>query len=734
MADNEFQDILSTFQKVVDDLREHPAEVISKESVDFAKQLTIQTALRSKAEREIAAASAEGAIAYSIRRDMERESLLRTEQRKAGLKFNKEAELEMVQQSIESNKSILEQLDEQIKAYGIATKTHREATDLERRMIELQTERASLLKNEANLSEQIRQDMLEQNTLQTQAVEQAQKLEEVSKRQEKLNEQMEHFLGFSVASIQKRLNETNELLRTTGARLTILAGALGSLLKYAFHQLMEIRQVAGTTFQQTLQLGKTAVEGMKVSLQQGLVITSGQAAEIAGDLAEHMGSISHVTPQLVADAGRLHVMFGLSSEEATTFAANLAHVAGVTPTIEHNILMTAESIGRIHNIAPGQIFKEMAENTDLMARAGASGAAKLAEAAAFARNIGTNLKAFEGFRDQALDISTMIENTTRLSMLGVRLGSTPFALAAAAQSGDIKRLQLEEQKALRPLGDLSKLGTIQQNLLSQAFGGQGIDILSRIQREGVDITQGTPQQQAQAKMQESTDNTATSVANLATNANKAALALAALALSAGTQTIMGLFRGGAGAGGSILGRVGRFLGRGVGLGGGAAAGGEAAAAGETVSGLVPAATTTAAGTGFWGTSVGAAGAGATGGVIGGGLLAGAGIGTLALEASNKYLHTNFNTFEDFARIRSLNQVTPQQQASLAMARRHSAMLREGMIHPEGGSETTAQKTEDKLGELVRLFKNGSITVVLDGRKVGKLIAAAQPTDSTTGAL
>lgn len=717
MADNDFQEIFSSFQRVVDDLKKDPAQIIDPESVELAEDLVRKTALRSELQKKFAQSLGESVVYAKIDSALQDEALLKQLDLKKLRDEDRaivESQLLALRDIVDSNKSLADQLNEQVKAYGEAAGQTKDLSDFQKNIVDLQIQKVKLMVAEHDMLPEFAAQYREELDSRIAINEQLEVARQKTEQTRLINDRMQKVFGFSISSIRQNITETGNLMQTMAGRVTVIAAALGSLFKGLIKDLAEIRTQSGASLQQTLSLGKTAIQGIGASLKQGIVLPAGQAAEITGDLAEHFGDLGHVTADAVAQSARLRVVIGLSAEEATTFYAALAKIPGITPQVEKNVINTADAIARINNIAPAQLFKTMAANTELMARYSAEGQENFAKAAAFATRINVDLSKFDAFADRSLDVTDMIQQFTKLGSLGIDLGD-PFKLSQLSESGDIGALQEELHRRLAGRDiSVEAIGRVRQRALEQATGFS-ISDLQRIAK-GEQIKgpeEGTPAEQAKTATDQRIDAWTTSIGKFVSSINFATIAMTAFAASA-------LFGGGLK---SIAGLGGRLL---SGFAGAGAAGAGAAGAGGAVA---PAAVATG------GSALGALGTGAAvGGTALGGLAAGAGIGTGALELSNKYLGTHFDTFADFARIRSLNQVTPQQQASLESARMHSRMLREQKAGGEVTPVVPQAGVETKLTELITLFKKGGITVVLDGRKVGKLVAAAQPRDSTTGAI
>lgn len=718
MADtNDFREIFSTFQKVVDELRTDPAQLISEDSVKLAEDVSRKTAERTKHQKEFARSVGEGIVLSKVSAAIQERDVL-IARSKEGIKASEletlKAELSILDSSILANQSILEQINAQVEQYGEITDHSKNLSEFEKKVVELNIEKAKLLALEAkDLSPEIVAKKKEELDVQIQLNEQLELNRKFLEHQQAVHERLTEIFGVNISTVKRQFTEIRTLASTTAGRLTLIAGAIAALGKQALEAFRTIRAEAGTSLQQTFALSKVGIRAIGQSYKDGIILNHKAAAELTGQLASHMGDLDHVTAQTVANAARLNIVIGLSAEQAAELVATFEHTMGMTPEVSKDVIETADQMARINKIAPQKMFAQMAANSDLMARGGERGAASLLRAAAFATKIAVDLAKFEQFADAALDVTGMIEGFTKLSTLGLDLGD-PFKFAQLAESGQIEDLQQEIQARLEGI-DLTRIGRTRQKALEQVTGFN-IAELQRIQRGEAIRAPGevTAAELETVKAQQKFDALVTSMGAFLGSINLATIALTALGLAAGI--------GGVGGIGRAAGRVGRFgkgiFGRLFGVG---------AAAAGTAGGAVATGGATAAG------AAGGAGLLATGGVAAGGLAGGAGVATGALELANKFLGTNFDTLADFARARRANVVTAEQQQSLATALERSRRTREGRA---AQATAPAESTEisGQLEELIKLFKQGGITVVLDGKKVGRLIAAAQPRDSQTAIL
>jgi hypothetical protein len=751
MADN-FEDLVDKFQTLIGELRADPAQIIGSDQVEIATTLLTRMQQRTAEQQKFAESLNETTILKERNTLLtERENfLLRVKEGIRGSELESTKQnLQMLESAIEQNTSLLEIVQEQVMEYGKITGHITDFSDIDQKILDVDIEKAKILSGVTELTDELAQKQLGILEGQRTQLEVQKSHEEFLKRESMLRERQRQLFGAQVSKFKDAFEDAREALNSTAGRIGIIGTALAVIGKRLLDDFQKIRASAGTTLVQTAQLGREAIRGMGIAFSEGIVASDKAAAAAAGNLAAQFGRVDLVTGQSIANVLRLTEVTGLGVEEASRLVSTIERLPNFTPEVAQDFIMTADQIARINGLAPAQLFQTLAQHSSAIAMHGAAGAEHFIKAAAAVQRMGVDLSSIERFADRALDVESMIREFTRLRTLGIDLGD-PLGLAQIAQTGDYEALANELQARLAGIGRELTIeglgGRLQAKQLAEALGipFEQLANMMATAGEGAIRTAEDLTEEEKARLQARTnmDETATSLLKFASSigfAQGAVITFGATTLAIAAKTGLG----------GLLGRIpglGRLL-----TGAGTTA---TAIGGRALPGLisnVPAAAATTAGGGAlagiggrlaglarFGTRL-ARGAPLVGGAIAAGseIAQGGGVG----RAAARGVGTTAGALIGQAAI-------PIPVVGAAIGAFAGDWITKKIIGP-GGAEEAAREAkeagepeermievdmsgvEEKLDHLIRLFRTGVISVNMDGKKVGKLVAQAQPRDTTS---
>lgn len=738
----DFNEVADQFKKLVDSLREDPAQLISEDSVQFAtdtvRRLQERTAEQSKFARQLGEEAILTRQITLLRKQQTFEAEI-SEGIGAGQLELVKQQLGLIQDQISNNNLLLEQVQSQSEEYATAVGHALDLTDVDRQLLTLEIEKAKLLGAHGELLPQIIESKMEEYEFQEKILKSQQAGLKVIEQERLLREQQEELLGFSVSSIKKKFRDSRQVLNTLTGRLTILGGALLKVLSSATTELRELRDV-GLSVNQTFEAGSqiltTAFQGRGLAGILHLPGTLKSVKALRGEFAD----LAFQTNEVVESTDKIRRGFRISADSAAEVVEMLVKEEGLSAEARDHIFSQVAAFADINKLNPGRVLKSVADNAAIFARFGAHGAQAFFKAVGAAKRLGIELNKLDSVGDRLLDIDTLFADVSKLRTLGINI-SDPFGLAQAAQSDDPKKIAEELQRQLGNI-DLTNLGGVQRRALESAFG-LDLSEIARLQHGEIStLTEATDEQIDTLGNFDGGMSGAISILDDFTRSiNFSTIALTAMAASALLNSVPGLARGAKG----LLGGGGKLAGRLLGRGG-------------TIAGLQSAAATAgSAATGAGATGAAAAGGAslaAIGGTIAVGLAAGLGIGELINRATG--MRSIGDMMATRAEIKELEQRGAEADRQTAILRAQNKPLRDAIARGAGAAEieqirlqiksgnatgaaaaaadataTAAAQTpavevatKEQMTELLEVFRKGFV-VNIDGRKAGKLIATAQ---------
>ena len=200
---------------------------------------------------------------------------------------------------------------------------------------------------------------------------------------------------------------------------------------------------------------------------------------------------------------------GLSVKEAANLSLQFAKTAAFTGQSEEqlaNTLSIMESISdasreallaqiettgqmlQMEGLAPGEIFKDVAENAEHFASFAKDGGANIFKAAAAAKKLGLNMSAVAGTTESLLDFESSIEKQMEASMLLGRQLNLDKARQLAL-TGDQEGMMKEVLKQVGGEAEFNKMNVLQRRALAESVG-QSVENLSRLVRNQTATTTG----------------------------------------------------------------------------------------------------------------------------------------------------------------------------------------------------------------------------------------------------
>ena len=261
------------------------------------------------------------------------------------------------------------------------------------------------------------------------------------------------------------LSTVRSIIAATGP-IGLLIAAIGLVIKYLVESVkrgVELRRELGTSVGATAKLSVNMEAAAFQAARYGGTMQQGRDAVKA--LVVETGKLEDVTFASSMAMAKFVANTGTSASEAAKLAKTMRLVNGETIATNLNTLSAVDNLAESKGIVSSVVFRDLASNTELFARAGASGASALTKAAIEAAKIGTSLGVLDSLADNLMDVQKSIRLSQTLSRtLGRNIDLTRAIGLANNNQFDALQVEIANQFAGVDVGSLSRF---QQNQLKQ---------------------------------------------------------------------------------------------------------------------------------------------------------------------------------------------------------------------------------------------------------------------------
>ena len=181
-------------------------------------------------------------------------------------------------------------------------------------------------------------------------------------------------------------------------------------------------------------------------------------------LQDTMGNIRNISTDTVNKTAGLAQAFGITGNEAGQLVGNMSNLAGMTQTSAANMATMTGRLAISSGVKPGAVLKDMAKNSENMAKFSAKGGESFARAAVGAAKMGLEVgklaQATEGLLDFENSINKQMEASVllgreinldkarELTLNGDLAGATKEMLKNVGGEAEFNRMNLIQKKAL----------------------------------------------------------------------------------------------------------------------------------------------------------------------------------------------------------------------------------------------------------------------------------------------
>lgn len=312
-------------------------------------------------------------------------------------------------------------------------------------------------KFQSNIDKSLIQNLLTQIELIKEAQEEAGKFANISKEEKDLY----HELHEGLETINKSIKKV-----TTGLEIFVRSGKnmVGMLLFGAAelsHHFTHLNKELGVSM--------TQMVGLKTQATLLGAVLGEESGEAVIDLAKDLGDAHHLTTSMAIDAGLMAANYGLSGHEVAFMSTAFGELQGRSYEVGKNTGEYVKQLALANYVAPAQVMKDIAANTEFFALYSKDGGKNIGDAAVAAARLGVGLETASNVANHLLDYQSSIEDEMNASVLlgrDLNLGKA----RQLAYEGDIAGAMKEALEASGGIQAYNKMDYYQRQAISKALG------------------------------------------------------------------------------------------------------------------------------------------------------------------------------------------------------------------------------------------------------------------------
>lgn len=231
-----------------------------------------------------------------------------------------------------------------------------------------------------------------------------------------------------------------------------------------------------------LGVGMTQLIGLKTQATLIGTVLGEEAGAAVIDLAKDLGDSHHLTTSMAVDAGLLAANYGMSAKEAAFMSVAFGELQGKSYGIGKNTGEYVKQLALANYVAPAQVMKDIAANTEFFAVYSKDGGKNIANAAVAAAKLGVGLETAQAMADHLLDYQSSVEDEMEASVL---LGKDINLNKARelAYNGDIAGSLKAGLEAVGGIHEYSKMDPYQRKATAKALGVSNAELQQMVAHE-----------------------------------------------------------------------------------------------------------------------------------------------------------------------------------------------------------------------------------------------------------
>ena len=241
-------------------------------------------------------------------------------------------------------------------------------------------------------------------------------------------------------------------------------------------------------------LGVSAMEAVKIEaaffgLEKVAALSGLEAEDLQQSFKAARDNLGATTAEAIGLSLSLAQTAMRSGQTASQLTTTLSLMESISSASRDALLSQIEMTGQMleqKGLAPGDIFKDVADNAEHFASFAKDGGANIFAAAGAAKKLGLNMSAVASTTEALLDFESSIEKQLEASMLLGRQINLDRARQLAL-SGDQEGMMQEVLKQVGGEAEFNRLNVLQRRALAESVG-QSVENLSRLVRNNTATT------------------------------------------------------------------------------------------------------------------------------------------------------------------------------------------------------------------------------------------------------
>ena len=351
--------------------------------------------------------------------------------------------------------SELSQLNEEDATGRLLKNT--EINSLQEQMLKTITAMSDKMGTMNDIEKSLLQNAKKHNDSLTKATDMASKFSRISKDTKEVYEE----LNSDLESLQKTFKK---IAITTQIFFSSFKNTAGLTLMYVgsiFDEFVDIsKQIGGSVLQMT---------GFKIQAFAISKILGEDAGQAVISLAEKLGNANDVSVGMGINVGVMANRLGVSGDEAAQLVNQFGNLSGLSNSTALNTMEATSQLAMANGVAPANVMKDIAENTEFFALYSKNGGANIAQAAIEARRLGVDLATASKISDNLLDYQTSVASEMEASVLLGRNLNLSRA-RELAYAGDSAGAMKEALNAAGGIDAFNKMDVFQKRAVAEAIG------------------------------------------------------------------------------------------------------------------------------------------------------------------------------------------------------------------------------------------------------------------------
>lgn len=306
-------------------------------------------------------------------------------------------------------------------------------------------------------AKQAQQELRAQMGYLDEAFQKASKFSNMQKDVKELYEEMNEELETGNKFFQKLINYGKVFFSSFKGAVTVIGFAVG----YIADEFGKINAQIGGGFAQLV--------GFKSQLTAISLILGEEAVGAVTEFGARIGDVNTISNSLALDLSLLPNHLGVSGEEAGKLVNQFGNLQGLSAELALNSLEATSQLAAANGVAPSQVMKDVAQNTEFFAKYSKDGGKNISEAAIQAAKLGVDLSTAAEISDGLLDYQTSVAAEMEASVILGRNLNLQRARELAFQNDSAGAMK-EAIKSAGTLAQLEAMNPIEREALAKAIG------------------------------------------------------------------------------------------------------------------------------------------------------------------------------------------------------------------------------------------------------------------------